>query len=208
MTRLPAAATAALAVLALTPPAAALDPVAPPAAKDIGLQVVTINGTGCPNGTVAVRLAPDATAFSIDFVDTRVTPTQRDANCQLALRLIPPIDYTYAITRVDYSGESELEGTESGTWSSRFSFQGSPTIGPVWSYTVPNVGGWTDWHTTQVIPAGSEVYQPCDTRPNLNISGRLRIVTTSTDRGSDSMVDLHNDEGPSTVYHLTWAKCP
>lgn len=77
-------------------------PVEPPDAQ-IVIDVITINGSGCPAGTAAVAVAPDNTAFTVTYseylaqVGVGARPIDARKNCQLALQVHVPEGFTYAI---------------------------------------------------------------------------------------------------------------
>lgn len=209
MTRPRAAAAATLILLTCTvSPAHALEPVEPPDAADVSVKFVTLYGRGCPAGSVAVALTPDTTGLRLDLTYGAATAEQRTMSCQMSLQVDAPEGYTYAVTAVDYAGEARLTTAESGWFQSQFFFTGASVRPPLWTVDIPTVGGWTPWRSNQEIAPGTEVYQPCDTRPTLNVSSRWRISTTGTSIAAKSFVDLWSEVGSSQLYHLTWARCP
>jgi len=85
-------------------------PTTPPPPDRIVIDVVTVNGSGCPAGTAAVAVAEDNTAFTVTYSDylaqvgVGAKPTDFRKNCQLSLRVHVPQGFTYAIAQADYRG--------------------------------------------------------------------------------------------------------
>src|SRR3712207_1310352 len=73
-----------------------IQPTEPPPTEKIVIDVVTVNGSGCPVGTAAVAVAPDNTAFTVTYSDylaqvgVGAKPTDFRKNCQLALQVHVP----------------------------------------------------------------------------------------------------------------------
>src|SRR5437763_3163316 len=108
-----AMAAAGLALSVLVPQTFSDATPAPPG--KIVIDVVTVNGSGCPDRTAAVAVAPDNTAFTVTYskftaqVGVGSTPTDFRKNCQLNLRVHVPQGFTYAIAQADYRGFAHLE---------------------------------------------------------------------------------------------------
>lgn len=81
----------------------------PPPDK-IVIKVATVNGSGCPQGTAAVAVSEDNTAFTVTYSDYLAQaggdspPTAFRKNCQLNLLVHVPQGFTYAVAGADYRG--------------------------------------------------------------------------------------------------------
>ena len=75
----------------------------PPPTDHIVIDVITVNGSGCPAGTAAVAVSPDNTAFTVTYSDYLAqvgigsVPTDFRKNCQLNILVHVPQGFTYAI---------------------------------------------------------------------------------------------------------------
>src|SRR5512142_1289035 len=93
----------------------------PPPPDKIVIDVVTVNGSGCPAGTAAVAVSPDNTAFTVTYsqylaqVGVGATATDFRKNCQLSLAVHVPQGFTFAIAEADYRGFASLAAGASGT---------------------------------------------------------------------------------------------
>jgi hypothetical protein len=137
----------ALAVPAAGPAGAerTADPAAAAPSGNVTVDVLTVNGSGCPAGTARVTPAPDNTGFRVAYsryaaeVGPGADPTELRKNCQLSLLVRVPQGFTYAIARADYSGVAHLAGGATGRRTTT-----SPTTG--------SAGRWTAAGTRPTSP--------------------------------------------------------
>src|SRR3954453_14078820 len=86
--------------------------VAEPPAGHITVDVVTVNGSGCPQGTATVTEKSDNTGFIVKYRDyvaeagAGAGATDFRKNCQLSLLVHVPQGFTYAIAEADYAGNA------------------------------------------------------------------------------------------------------
>ncbi|MFJ5259548.1 DUF4360 domain-containing protein [Streptomyces sp. NPDC088387] len=183
----------------------------PPPDKII-IKVATVNGSGCPQGTTAVAVSPDNTAFTVTYsaylaqAGGSSNPTDFRKNCQLNLVVHVPGGFTYAIASADYRGFAALESGAKGTQRASYYFQGSPDTQ---QRTHPFNGPYDDnWQATDETDWAQLVWAPCGVQRNFNINTELR-VTAGTDRTKTSFMTMDSTDGDiSTVYHLAWKECP
>jgi hypothetical protein len=150
---------------------------APPTDR-IVIDVVTVNGSGCPAGTTAVAATPDNTAFTVTYssylaqVGVGAAPTDFRKNCQLNIIVHVPGGFTYAIAKVDHRGFASLAASDV-----------TPTADLVWApcgeYRNLNI------NTEVLVNRGSS-------NPN----------TTTSFMTMDS-----TDNSVHTVYHFAWRRC-
>jgi hypothetical protein len=211
---------AAAAVLGLAAaPAAASVPVNdgshfPP---DLGIEIVSWNGSGCPKDTVAGRLSDDREAFTIAYSEYTVQtggdskPTDMLKSCQLGLKVSVPQGFTYAVTQVDYRGYAHLEKGASLVQKGGFHFQGSTDGGTVTNRLPRRAGEFYDdnWQHTQDIPVDQLVWRKCGEQPDLNINTELRVDRGSSNPKKVSLAAMDSFDGSiKQTYYLAWKKCP
>ncbi|MBN1172281.1 MAG: DUF4360 domain-containing protein [Micromonosporaceae bacterium] len=187
--------------------------VAPPTGK-ITIEVVTVNGSGCPIGTAAVAPSKDNTAFTITYSDylaqigVGAAATDFRKNCQLNLKISAPSGFTYAVAQADYRGYGYL--AEGATALERASFyftgQSTTTATSHW-FTGPMDD---NWQTTDKADIASLVFAPCGEVRNLNVNTELRVSAGTSDISkTTSFMTMDSVDGSvSTTYHLSWATCP
>jgi hypothetical protein len=186
--------------------------VAPPSDR-IVIDVVTVNGSGCPAGTAAVAVSPDNTAFTVTFsnflaqVGIGSKPTDFRKNCQLNILVHVPQGFTYAIAEADYRGFASLAQGATGMQLANYYFQGTPMT----TLKSHQVRGpfLDDWLATDLVDIAALVFAPCGALRNLNINTELRaVVGTSNPRTTTSFIMMDSADGSiTTTYHFAWKRC-
>ncbi|GHF54989.1 hypothetical protein GCM10010218_40420 [Streptomyces mashuensis] len=208
-----AAAAAALSLsTCLSTPAAAADGTPPP--DKIVIDVVAVNGSGCPAGTANVNVSPDNTAFTVSYshyvaqVGVGAKPTDFRKNCQLSLNVHVPQGFTYAVAQADYRGFAHLEPGAKGLQRASYYFQGmSQTTYTNHNFTGPHS---EDWQVTDTTDLDAVVYAPCGALRNFNINTELRVdAGTSDPARTTSFLAMDSTDGSiNTLYHFAWKQCP
>ncbi len=203
-------AIAGVALSLISPPTA--DPAVVPSER-ITIDVVTVNGSGCPAGTTAVAAAPDNTAFTVTYSDylaqvgVGAAPTDFRKNCQLAVQVHVPSGFTYAIAQADYRGYGYLEDGATGLQRASYYFQATSQT----SYQTHLFDGPLNdnWQATDATDVASLVFAPCGEARTLNINTELRVYAGTSDKSATTsfMTMDSTDASVSTVYHLAWQKC-
>lgn len=184
----------------------------PPPDK-IVIDVATVNGSGCPQGTAAVAVSPDNTAFTVTYsqylaqAGGNSDPTAFRRNCQLNLIVHVPQGFTYAIASADYRGFLSLQPGASATQKASYYFQGSPNTVPK---THPFSGTYNDdWQATDSTDWAQLVWAPCGVERNFNINTELRVNAGTTNPDKVSFMTMDSTDGSiSTIYHMAWKQCP
>jgi Domain of unknown function (DUF4360) len=205
--------SAAVALVAASfSPSAAAERVPPP--DRVVIDVVAVNGSGCPAGTAAVAVASDNTAFTVSYsnyiaqVGLDSKPTDIRKNCQLGLNIHVPQGYTYAIAKADYRGFAHLERGATGLERASYYFQGmSHTTAASHRFAGPISD---DWQTTDVTDVDALVYAPCGVQRILNVNTELRVAAGTSDPSSTvSFMAMDSTDGSiNTLYHFAWKECP
>ncbi|MEY2248520.1 DUF4360 domain-containing protein [Streptomyces sp. SAS_267] len=184
----------------------------PPPDK-IVISVATVNGSGCPQGTAAVAVSPDNTAFTVTYSDYlaqvggNADPIAFRKNCQLNLNVHVPQGFTYAIASADYRGFASLQRGASSTEKASYYFQGSPNTASI-THSFRGPYG-DDWQATDTTDWAQLVWAPCGVQRNFNINTELRVSAGTSTPGSSSFMTMDSTDGDiSTVYHMAWKECP
>lgn len=199
----------ATAVPAQGPSTGIVDP--PP--DRIVIKVATVNGSGCPQGTAAVAVSPDNTAFTVTYseylaqVGGGSDPTAFRKNCQLNLIVHVPQGFTYAVASADYRGFAALQSGASSVQRASYYFQGSPNTE---FRNHPFRGPYNDnWQATDTTDWAQLVWAPCGVQRNFNINTELRVSAGSSNPAQTSFMTMDSTDGDiSTIYHLAWKECP
>jgi hypothetical protein len=179
----------------------------------IVIDLVSVIGSGCPQGTTAVAVSPDNTAFTVTYSDylaqvgVGAKPTDWRKNCQLNIIVHVPQGFTYAIASVDYRGFAALQPGSYVIQRAGYYFQGSPET----HYTQNRFDGPKEdnWQKTDVTGLDALVYAPCGELRNFNINTELRVYAGSSDpKTTTSFFTIDSVDGElETTYHFAWKKC-
>ncbi|WP_433332354.1 DUF4360 domain-containing protein [Spirillospora sp. CA-294931] len=186
----------------------------PPDGPDgITIEVATVNGSGCPKGTVAVAVSPDKEAFTVTYSDylARVggtsDPVDFRKNCQLNLKVHVPQGFTYAIASADYRGFAHLQTGATGVEKASYYFQGmSQTTSATHTLKGPHSNNWQFTDKTEVAQL---VWKPCGEQRNFNVNTELRVNAGTSDPAKTSFMTMDSVDGSiKTTYHFAWKECP
>lgn len=202
------AATGLALSLLVAPEAPSTADVVPPG--KITVDVVTVNGSGCPAGTAAVAVADDNTSFTVTYSDYTAqagagsTPTQFRKNCQLNLRVHYPQGFTYGIAKADYRGFASLPRGAKGMQRASYYFSGSSSTGT----STHNLAGplSDNWQFTDATPVAEIVFAPCGMVRHLNVNTEVRAFTNSSNQASFVSMDS-TDGSVNTRYQFAWKRC-
>jgi hypothetical protein len=192
--------------------AVSLWPTTPPPDR-IVIDIVTVNGSGCPANTAAVAVSPDNEAFTVTYsaymalVGVGSTPIDFRKNCQLNLRVHVPSGFTYAIAQADFRGFQSLERGATSMQRANYYFQGqSQTVFSNHNFRGPFAD---DWQSTDLVDVAALVYAPCGEERNFNINTELRVAAgTSNPRTTTSFISMDSTDGAiNTTYHFSWLRC-
>ncbi|WP_367323418.1 DUF4360 domain-containing protein [Streptomyces sp. HUAS ZL42] len=206
-------ALAALLATALPAHSAPADAFDDPPPDKIIIKVATVNGSGCPQGTTAVAVSEDNTAFTVTYseylaqVGGNSDPTAFRKNCQLNLVVHVPQGFTYAIASADYRGFAALQSGASGMQRASYYFQGSSQTA---FKNHPFSGPYNDnWQATDTTDWAQLVWAPCGVQRNFNINTELRVNAGTSSPSKVSFMTMDSTDGDiSTVYHMAWKTCP
>ncbi|MFE5867289.1 DUF4360 domain-containing protein [Streptomyces roseifaciens] len=202
-------AAVAFAASVFSPGAAAAAEIPPPGT--VVVAVATVNGSGCPAGSVAVAVAPDNTAFTLSFADVLARvgagskPSDALKNCQISLTIRPPQGYTYALGGADYEGAVHLAKGASGEVTVSNYVQGNPPAPRKRTFVGPVSESWQLSDASYPV-----VYAPCPVAQYVHLSFALRVNAGTSDTSTTSFLSLESADGGSAhlVQHLAWKRCP
>lgn len=191
-----------------------LDDPVPPPDDQIVIDIVTVNGSGCPPGSAAVAVAPDNTAFTVTYstylaqVGVGSRPTDFRKNCQLNVLVHVPQGFTYGVARADYRGFASLAAGATAIQRSSYYFQGTPNT----DIRTHNLRGHFEdnWQFSDETDVAAIELHPCGAMRTLNINTELRVnVGTSNPATTTSFVAMDSTDGSiSTEYQFHWKHCP
>jgi hypothetical protein len=174
------------------------------------IDVVTVNGSGCPAGTAAIAAADDRTAFTVTYSDYLAQagqgsePTDFRKNCQLNIRVSYPQGFTFGIAQADYRVFVNLQQGATGVEKGSYYFQG---MSNGTSRTHNFYGPKSDnWQATDRATVSEIIYAPCGEVRHLNINTELRVNAGASKLNSFMTIDS-TDSSVSTKYQFSWKRC-
>jgi Domain of unknown function (DUF4360) len=192
---------------ALVPGAASADETAA-ATSGITLEVVSVNGSGCPGGA-DVKADRDGTGFRIKYSNFRVdapatsaatNPTTRK-NCQLGVEVSYPSGVTFAIASADYWGKVQLGASQKAKVGWNY-YQQADTNNKRVERVIngPTSGTWATTHVADEL-----FWTPC--------GGSSEIININTElivagKGKGNFISLSgSDADVNTLVNLEWRDC-
>lgn len=202
------AATSLALSLLVAPEAPSTADVVPPG--KITVDVVTVNGSGCPAGTAAVAVSDDNTAFTVTYSDYTAqagsgsSPTDFRKNCQLNLRVHYPQGFTFGIAKADYRGFAHLPRGAKGMQRASYYFSGSSSTGT----STHNINGpkTDNWQFTDSTDVAEIVFAPCGMVRHLNVNTEVRVSTNPSNQPAFVSMDS-TDGSVNTRYQFAWKRC-
>ncbi|NGY59930.1 DUF4360 domain-containing protein [Lentzea sp. NEAU-D13] len=202
------AATGLALSLLVAPEAPSTADVVPPG--KITVDVVTVNGSGCPAGTAAVAAADDNTSFTVTYSDYTAQagsgskPTDFRKNCQLNLRVHYPQGFTYGIAKADYRGFASLPRGAKGMQRASYYFSGSSSTGQITHNIASPLSD--NWQFTDSTPVAEIVFAPCGMVRHLNVNTEVRVSANPSNQPAFVSMDS-TDGSVNTRYQFAWKRC-
>lgn len=174
----------------------------------IRIRNMTYSGTGCPEGSVAANLAPDAQAVTLLFdsfaIDQSGTGTT-SKDCKVKLKLRMPSGWSVGIFAVDFRGYASLEQGVRGRQMAGYRFgAGSEREVGVYEMSGPLT---LDYQNRIEIPLESVHWSDCDGGNEPLIIG-AKIDLKSNARGGNGILTVDSIDGAIVQeYGLAWKRC-
>ncbi len=176
---------------------------------DVRLGNPEYGGTGCPAGSAAVALAPDAKSMSILFDKFVVeaggrTGKQLDRKtCNVAVPVHIPQGYSVSIFQIDYRGFNSLPYGAYSKFNVEYFFAG--TRGP--DYEKQFNGRLEDEYMIRnAIAASSVSWSNCGEQVLLRANTGMLVRTNSQQQDALATVDSA-DIRAGLVFNLQWRRC-
>ncbi|RFS81968.1 DUF4360 domain-containing protein [Actinomadura spongiicola] len=202
-----------LAMTAVTvAPAAASEQVLAHGPDGVGIEIASVNGSGCPIGTAAVALSESNDSFTVTYGDylarvggkSKVTDERK--NCQINLRVHVPHGYQYAISSVDYRGYASLQEGARAFPRASYYFQGRME-GRAWEVSLEGPFE-RSWHIRDLVNNTELMWSPCGEQRNFNINTQLLLDLGTSDKSEVSFISMDSTDGNlKTTYHYDWKRC-
>jgi hypothetical protein len=207
-----AAVSALISSLAVAPSAGNAAVVNVPAPDDITVELVSVNGPGCPVGTAIADVSPDRHAFTIAYdryivqSGPGISPVEGRKNCALRVKVHVPNGITFAIAEADYRGFADLSRRAKLVQKASYYFAGNSLTVPV--EHVINGEKYDNWQTTDITPVAALIWRPCGEDRLFVINTELRVLRGNDPNKIEWGAMDSTDGSISTVYHMAFRTCP
>jgi hypothetical protein len=183
-----------------------------PDPSQVYIKRLTYAGPGCPTGSVAHNISPDALAFTVLFdqfnaqIGPGVPGGLNKTSCRLTVDFRYPLGWTYTLFTVDYRGYADLESGVTARKKSNYYFQATPGI--VTRFEKAFAGPFSDNFQVRDTTTMSElVWANCEKIRAFNIDTELAV--TSSNPASSGQITVDSIDGALTqIYAIKWARCP
>lgn len=184
-----------------------------PDPSQVTIKRVTYSGPGCPAGTVAHNVAPDAKAFTLLFSEfiaeagPGVPGGRNKTSCRVTVDFRYPSGWTYSLFKVDYRGFVSLESGVSAKKRSTYYFQATPNLATVFEKNFRGPYD-SDFQITDFAGMSEIVWSSCERIRAFNIDTEISVSNTGL---PDSTGLLTVDSVDGSLYHvygIRWARCP
>jgi hypothetical protein len=180
-----------------------MDPVKP--TSSVRIVKLIGNGSGCPLGTInTVFQPPGELPFGAEFtgLEINLAPNKSlDSKfCQLAMELIAPPGFSYAVSDIRFEGHAALEAGASVNLNALYYFSGVPQLpaGPPKTLSGPFDDSFE--FRQRVTTFDTNAWSPCGAKRDLNV--RITMSTTNKS-GATGYVGV----GKLMVLELATRKC-
>lgn len=194
-------------VASLIPVTSAGAEVVPPGG--VTVDMVTINGSGCPKGSATVVVAEDKSSLDVIYSDYTAQvgpdakPTDGRKNCQANMRVNAPEGYSYGIVRADYHGYMELVPGAVGRLAAGYYHQGNSGTDRR-AHDFRDEDGLSDyWSRSDVTDQEHIVWSPCHEKRLFNINTELRVDRGASGKEETSYLTMDF----MTRLHWAWRRC-
>ncbi len=184
---------------------------AAPNPDDVYITGLVYNGSGCPSGSVKVRMADDARSFSLDFTKLVATAgpgisiSSNRKNCAISVQIHVPGGFSFAIQSVEYAGRAKLDPRVTGTQLATYWFQGEAL--QTQSSMVLTGPVDQNYDRMDTIPFENLVFSPCGQTRSTNINAEVRVSNAANKTGKGSMVVETTTGKMETTFHLAFEPC-
>ncbi len=180
-----------------------------PDPRDVYVESITYDGTGCPPGSVGQSFNAERTNFTLiydQFVAAKgpaVPPSESTKQCQVNLDLKIPQGWQYSVATVDHRGYVQLPKKMKATQRTTYYFEGDGELATADTLYAGPVA--EDYLIRDTLPFSTVVWSSCDKVRPLTMTTELEL------RGGTEAGQISSDstEGRNvTVLGLQWQPCP
>jgi hypothetical protein len=182
---------------------------ATPNKNEVYINSLTVNGSGCPAGSVASAISEDLSTFTLlfsNFIATSgpdVTAPNNRRNCQVNIDIRYPQGWSYSVASIDYRGYVAVPEGVTAVQRANYYFSGSVAqtsaetrwAGPVYE----------DYLVRNEIGISKLVWSRCGRIERGNVNAQVRLEGNLTQSAQITVDSI--DGTVQQIYGLKWKQC-
>jgi hypothetical protein len=200
-------------------PAIASDPSyvvsAVPDPNSIYIEQVTVNGSGCPAGTVAANFTPDYSMLELTFssfvaqIGPGTMPSDWRKNCIVAVTLHIPAGFTFALIGANYRGYAQLDPGVTGRQQTTYFIAGMLGANTMRTDVPKELDAYGNYERNDEIPVENWVWAKCGVDSIANLNASVSLNNSKAPKSYGLMTLDETDIGSQVLFqwHLAWQKC-
>jgi hypothetical protein len=180
-----------------------------PNRNEVSIRQITVNGSGCPPGSVASAISEDLKSFTLLFSEfiassgPGVTAPDNRKNCLLNVDIRYPQGWSYSVATIDYRGFVSVPRGVTAVQRSTYYFSGQTQQATITSRWVGPRSD--DYLVRNQVPISQIVWSKCGVTERGNINTQIRLegdLTKSAQMTVDSI-----DGTLKQIYGIQWRRC-
>jgi hypothetical protein len=181
----------------------------------IFVEQITVNGTGCPAGSVAANFSQDFTELELIFSDLvartgpGTVPADWRKNCILAVTVHVPAGFTFALIGAEYRGFAHVDQGVTGMQTTTYFLAGQSNQITRSSNIPQDLDSFGNYSRQDEIPVAEWVWSRCgkDTIANLNAS--VSVDNNQLPNVSGFVTLSETTITPQVLFHwhFAWQTC-
>jgi hypothetical protein len=181
----------------------------------IYVEQVTVNGSGCPAGTVAANFTSDFSVLELTFSDfvaqigPGTKPSDWRKNCVIAATLHIPTGFTFALIGADYRGYGQVDPGVTGTQTTTYFIAGQLGSFSLSSHVPQDLDSFGNYSRQDEIPVSEWVWSPCGVNSIANLNASVSLNNSQNRSGAGLMTLDETDISPQVLFHwhFAWQTC-
>jgi hypothetical protein len=180
-----------------------------PNRNEVSIRQITVNGSGCPQGSVAAAISDDLSSFTLLFSEfiassgPNVAAPENRKNCQINIDIRYPQGWSYSVATIDYRGFVGIPAGVTAIQRSTYYFSGSTQQSSVQSRWVGPRS--EDYLVRNQVPISQIVWSRCGRTERGNVNTQIRLEGDLTKSGQMTVDSI--DGTLKQIYGIQWKRC-
>jgi hypothetical protein len=181
----------------------------------IFVEQITVNGSGCPAGSVAANFTANFTLLELTFssfvaqIGPGTVPADWHKNCIVAVTLHIPAGITFALVGADYRGYAQVDQGVTGIQTTTYFIAGQTGDFSRSSMAPGDLDSLGNYARQDVIPVVERVWSQCGVDAIANLNATVSLDNSKNRSASGLMTLAETDFAPHVLFHwhFAWQNC-